>query len=122
MKDFPAFVKNPLNRIATSSQYTEDIEGYVFDGAEGSQVAFWTCAQDRVSAVHVHEFDEYIVVIQGRCVVTMGETQIELGGGDELLVPKGTPQSITVSAGTRTVHVFGAKRAKRAHEVHGGAR
>ena len=115
MKDFPAFLKNPLNRIASSSQYTEDIEGYVFDGADGSQVAFWACAQDRVSAAHAHEFDEYLFVIQGRCVVTMGPTQVELRAGDELLVPKGTPQSIMVSAGTRTVHVFGAKRAKREH-------
>ena len=40
MDDFPAFMKNPLNRIAAASQYTEDIEGYVFDGADGSQVAF----------------------------------------------------------------------------------
>jgi mannose-6-phosphate isomerase-like protein (cupin superfamily) len=117
MKDFPAFVKNPLNRIATSSQYTEDLEGYVFDGADGSQVAFWACAQDRVSASHIHDFDEYMVVIQGRCVVTMGENQVELGVGDELLIPKGTPQSITVAAGTRTVHVFGAKRAEREREV-----
>jgi mannose-6-phosphate isomerase-like protein (cupin superfamily) len=122
MKDFPAFVKNPLNRIATSSQYTDDVEGYVFDGADGSQVALWTCGQDRVSAVHVHEFDEYMVVIQGRCVVTMGESQVELGAGDEILVPKGTPQSIKVSAGTRTVHVFGAKRAEREHAVAGTAR
>ena len=122
MKDFPAFVKNPLNRIAASSQYTEDIEGYVFDGADGSQVAFWSCAQDRVSAAHTHEFDEYVVVIQGRCVVTMGESQVELRAGDELLVPKGTPQSMTVSAGTRTVHVFGAKRAKREHEIDRAAR
>ena len=122
MKDFPAFVKNPLNRIAASSQYTEDIEGYVFDGADGSQVAFWSCDRDRVSAVHTHEFDEYVVVIQGRCVVTMGESQVELRAGDELLVPKGTPQSMTVSAGTRTVHVFGAMRAKREHEIDRAAR
>jgi mannose-6-phosphate isomerase-like protein (cupin superfamily) len=122
MKDFPAFVKNPLNRIATSSQYTDDVEGYVFDGADGSQVALWTSGQDRVSAVHIHEFDEYIVVIQGRCVVTMGESQVVLGAGDELLIPKGTPQSTTVSAGTRTVHVFGAKRAEREHAVAGAAR
>lgn len=42
MTDFPAFLKNPVNRIAASSQFTDDIEGYVFDGADGSQVALWT--------------------------------------------------------------------------------
>jgi mannose-6-phosphate isomerase-like protein (cupin superfamily) len=113
MNEFPAFMKNPLNRIAAASQYTEDIEGYVFDGADGSQVAFWTCAKDRVSAVHAHEFDEYMIVIEGKCTITMGEKLVELLAGDELLVPKGTPQSIRVSAGTRTVHVFGGKRAVR---------
>lgn len=32
---FPSFVRNPANRIAASSQYTNDIDGYVFDGADG---------------------------------------------------------------------------------------
>jgi mannose-6-phosphate isomerase-like protein (cupin superfamily) len=114
MNDFPAFMKNPLNRIASASQYTDDIEGYVFDGADGSQVAFWTCAHDRVSALHCHEFDEYLLLIQGNCTVTMGETSVELRPGDELLVPKGTLQSVSCSAGTRTMHVFGGKRALRA--------
>jgi len=115
MSDFPSFMKNPSNRIATESQFTADIEGYVFDGADGTQVAFWTCAQDRVSVVHCHDFDEYMVVIEGRCCVTMGERRVELGPGDELLIPKGTSQSMSVSAGTRTVHVFGGRRAARAH-------
>ncbi len=119
MSDFPAFMKNPLNRIAPSSQYTDAIEGYVFDGADGSQVAFWTCSKDRVSAVHAHEFDEYVFVIQGKCIVVMGENRVELAAGDELLVPRGTPQSMMVSAGTRTVHVFGGKRAERQHEFDG---
>ncbi len=114
MIDFPEFMKNPLNRIAASSQYTEDIEGYVFDGADGSQVAFWTCAKDRVSADHTHEFDEYVLVIQGKCIVTIGEELVELAAGDELQIPKGTPQRMSVSAGTRTVHVFGGTRARRA--------
>lgn len=40
MSDFPAFTKHPSNRIARSSQFTDDIEGYVFDGRDGAQVAF----------------------------------------------------------------------------------
>jgi hypothetical protein len=40
MKEFPEFMKRPANRIATSSQATPGVEGYVFDGAEGSQMAF----------------------------------------------------------------------------------
>jgi quercetin dioxygenase-like cupin family protein len=28
-------------------------------------MAFWTCAQTGTSAEHVHEFDEYMLVVQG---------------------------------------------------------
>jgi quercetin dioxygenase-like cupin family protein len=114
MPDFPAFMRSPLNRIATSSQYTDDIEGYVFDGADGSQVAFWTCSADRTSKEHVHDFDEWVFVIEGRCTAIIGDTRIELRAGDDLHIPKGTAQSMAVAAGTRTVHVFGGKRAERA--------
>ena len=117
MDDFPEFMKNPVNRISTASQFTEGVEGYVFDGADGSQVAFWSCSQDRVSTVHAHDFDEYVIVIEGRCVLIMGESRIELVAGDEFLVPKGTRQSMEVSRGTRTVHVFGGKRARREREL-----
>ena len=32
MNDFPEFMKNPANKMATQEQYTKGIEGYVFDG------------------------------------------------------------------------------------------
>lgn len=64
MNDFPAFMKNPANRIAASDQVTPGVEGYVFDGADGSQMAFWTCAQTALCAAHSHEFDEYMLVVQ----------------------------------------------------------
>ena len=55
MDDFPDFMKNPFNRIAKTSQATQGVEGYVFDGTDGSQMAFWTCAEtassDRKSVV-----------------------------------------------------------------------
>src|SRR5215469_10220598 len=65
MNDFPNFMKNPANRIATSHQATPGVEGYVFDGIDGSQMAFWTCSQTASSAAHSHEFDEYMLVVQG---------------------------------------------------------
>jgi hypothetical protein len=40
MKEFPEFMKQPVNRIAVSSQATPGVEGYVFDGVDGSQMAF----------------------------------------------------------------------------------
>jgi quercetin dioxygenase-like cupin family protein len=113
MPDFPAFVKHPKNRIASASQFTRDIEGYVFDGADGSQVALWTAHADRVSERHAHDFDEYVLVIEGACTVLLDDAQIELRSGDEHVVPRGTPQRMAVTAGTRTLHVFGGERARR---------
>ena len=52
MQDFPDFMKRPANRIGRESQYTEGIEGYVYNGADESQMAFWTCYQDRNSKEH----------------------------------------------------------------------
>jgi quercetin dioxygenase-like cupin family protein len=113
MPDFPDFVRSPGNRIARSSQYTDDIEGYVFDGADGSQVALWTCKADRVSKEHAHEFDEYVFVVEGKCTAILEGRRVELVAGQELQIPKGTRQSMEVNAGTRTVHVFGGRRAQR---------
>jgi hypothetical protein len=50
MDDFPDFMKSAANRIATSSQASPGVEGYFFDGADGSQMAFWTCRETAVSA------------------------------------------------------------------------
>jgi hypothetical protein len=63
MDNFPKFMKSAANRIATSSQSTQGVEGYVYDGMDGSQMAFWTCHDTAVSAPHVHDYDEYMVVV-----------------------------------------------------------
>ena len=65
MQEFPSFMGNHANMIARSNQATPGVEGYVFDGADGNQMAFWTCAEDALSEPHVHDFDEYMVVVQG---------------------------------------------------------
>lgn len=51
MNEFPQFMRNPLNKISSNSQFTPGIEGYVFDGADGSQMAFWTYKQDAKQGV-----------------------------------------------------------------------
>jgi quercetin dioxygenase-like cupin family protein len=116
MPDFPAFVRSPMNRIARSSQFTDDIEGFVWDGADGSQICLWTCKADRASKEHAHDFDEYVLVIEGKCIALIEGRRIELFAGQELHIPRGTRQSMEVIAGTRTMHVFSAKRARREHE------
>jgi quercetin dioxygenase-like cupin family protein len=112
MKDFPEFMKNAKNRVTKTDQNTEDIIGYFFEGADGSQMAFWTCYSDRVSANHTHEFDEYMVCVYGKYTVTINDKEIFLNSGDEFFIPKGTHHGGQCIAGTRTIHAFGGKRVR----------
>ena len=114
MSDFPEFMKQAKNRIATTSQATPGVEGYVFDGADGSQMAFWTCQETAVSGPHVHDFDEYVLVVEG-CYTLMIEGQkIPVRAGEEYFIPSGVRHGGEVVAGTRTIHAFGGHRAERA--------
>lgn len=113
MDAFPDFMKHPANRISTETQYTKGIVGYVFDGADGSQMAFWTYQQGGKSAEHIHDYDEYFTVVQGQYTVIMNEKRIPVGVGEEFLIPKGTLHSGEAVAGTRAIYAFGGKRAKR---------
>ena len=113
MKDFPKFMKNHANKIATEAQYTKGIEGYVFDGADGSQMAFWTNPLGGVSAEHTHNYDEYLVVVQGQYTVIIKGQRVPVGVGEEFFIPRGTPHSGESLPCTRTIHAFGGKRAIR---------
>ena len=114
MAHFPEFMKNPANRIAAGSQHTPGITGYVFDGADGSQMAFWECGSDANTADHVHAFDEYIVVVEGCYTLTFNGRDVHLTAGQEYFIPKGTKIAGRATAGTRSIHVFGGHRADRA--------
>ena len=113
MNEFPSSMKNPANMVHSSSQYTPGIEGYVFDGIDGSQMAFWTYGEDATSEEHEHIFEEYIMVVQGQYNLFINGKAIPLHAGDEYLIPKGTIHSSEVFAGTRAIYAFGGKRAKR---------
>jgi mannose-6-phosphate isomerase-like protein (cupin superfamily) len=113
MEDFPVFMKAAANRIAASGQSTPGVEGYFYDGLDGGQMAFWTCHETAVSAPHVHDFDEYMVVVHGSYTLVLGQEHIFLKAGEEYFIPKGTRHSGEVSAGTRTIHAFGGRRVKR---------
>lgn len=112
MNDFPDFMKVPKNHIDNSQQNTPDVDGYYYTAKDGSQMAFWTCLQDRVSAEHRHDFDEYMVCISGEYKVTMDGQELILKPGDELWIPRGTLQGGSCKAGTRTIHAFGGRRIK----------
>lgn len=113
MDNFPNFMKSPANRIATSQQATPGVEGYVFDGADGSQMAYWTCRETAVSAAHAHDFDEYMLVVQGCYTLIIDEKRIPVNAGEEYVIPRDVPHSGEVLAGTRTIHAFGGHRADR---------
>jgi quercetin dioxygenase-like cupin family protein len=114
MNDFPEFMKSDANKIATSSQATPGVEGFVFDGADGSQMAFWTCRESAVSAAHSHEFDEYMIVVQGCYTLIVDGKRIPVNPGDEYFIPKGVFHGGEVVAGTRTIHAFGGRRVAKA--------
>jgi len=111
--NFPDFMKHPANRIAASSQATPGVEGYVFDGVEGSQMAFWTCRESAASAPHTHEYDEYMVVVQGCYTLIIDGKRIPVRAGEEYFIPKGTWHGGGCVGGTRTIHAFGGRRAER---------
>jgi len=115
MRDFPDFMKQPANRIAMTSQATPGVEGYVFDGTDGSQMAFWTCHQTAVSTPHAHDYDEYMLVVQGCYTLAIDEKRIPLKAGEEYFIPRGVSHGGEVVAGTRTIHAFGGHRADRHH-------
>jgi quercetin dioxygenase-like cupin family protein len=110
MKTFPDFMKSSKNKVDASQQNTDDIEGYYFQGADDTQIAFWECHADRISKTHTHPFDEYMVCISGEYTAYLNGEQIVLKPGDELYIPKGTEQWGKCKAGTRTIHAFGGKR------------
>jgi len=113
MKDFPDFMKNNKNRIYETHQNTDDVVGYFFEGADGSQMTFWTCYADKTSKVHAHEFDEYVVCVYGKYTVIIGGKETVLNPGDEFFIQKGTGHGGKCVAGTRTIHAFGGKRVQK---------
>lgn len=119
MDDFPDFMKHPSNKITPSANATPGVEGYVFDGVDGSQMAFWTCSQTAPSSGHVHEFDEYMVVVAGQHTLLIDGARVVLNAGDEYMIPKGVWHSGEVHANTRTIHAFGGRRAVRKIDFEG---
>jgi mannose-6-phosphate isomerase-like protein (cupin superfamily) len=113
MDKFPEFMKHPGNRIARSNQATPGVEGYVFDGTNGSQMAFWTCTETASSAKHVHDYDEYMIVVQGCYALIIDGNRIPVNAGEEYVIPRGVPHSGEVLAGTRTIHASAGHRADR---------
>ena len=112
MNSFPEFMKQKQNLIPANQQNTPDIEGYYYTANDGSQMAFWTYTADRVSKEHTHDYDEYMICVEGEYVVSINGKETILNAGDELFIPKGSLQGGRCKAGTRTIHAFGGTRVK----------
>lgn len=117
MDSFPEFMTRAPNRIAAGSQSTPGVEGYLFDGADGSQMAFWTCRETGASAAHVHDYAEYMTVVQGCYTLLIEGNRIAVKAGEEYFIPRGVVHAGEVAAGTRTIHAFGGHRADRAGTI-----
>lgn len=118
MDNFPAFMRNPLNRVDPSQEYSGvELEGYIFDGIEGSQMIAWLYPEEAESNYHTHDFDEYFVVVQGRFSGDIGGRAITLERGDECLIEAGTPHNGKYSAGSRCIFAFSKHRADRIDQV-----
>lgn len=113
MDNFPEFMRQKGNRISTKSQYTPGIEGYVFDGVDGSQITIWTSQNGGDSAEHVHKYDEYFTVVQGQYTIIIDGKYTPVNVGEEYFIPRGIPHSGKSLPGTRTINAFGGKRASR---------
>lgn len=112
MNEFPEFMKRQANIIPKSQQNTPDITGYYYTANDGSQMAFWSYSADRVSKEHMHDYDEYMICVEGEYIVTINGEENVLHAGDELFIPKGAMQGGRVKAGTRSIHAFGGARVK----------
>lgn len=110
-------MRSSSNAILEKDQ-RPDIEGYLFDGADGSQVIFWTCMSDGVSAEHVHDYDEYFIVVEGKYTVVIDGKHFDVGPGGEFFVPRNTPHSGRFISGTRAIYAFGGKRGVRVTDLN----
>ena len=103
---------NEKNSIPVSQQNTPDIEGYYYSANDGSQMAFWIYKADRVSKEHTHDYDEWMLCVEGEYTVTIDGVEHTVRAGEELFIPAGSVQGGRVKAGTRSVHAFGGQRVK----------
>jgi mannose-6-phosphate isomerase-like protein (cupin superfamily) len=79
-------------------------------------MAFWTCHEVAASAAHAHDYDEYMIVVQGCYTLIIEGERIPVKAGEEHLIPRGVLHGGEVLTGTRTIHAFGGHRANRTGE------
>ena len=113
MNRFPSFMRRRCNAVKTSRQ-SGGMRGYVFEGVDGSQMVIWESPRGGVSERHVHDYDEYAIVVQGTFIGTVGRKKVTLRAGDECFIPAGVPHDGVYSRNYRAIDAFGGRRVVRA--------
>ena len=119
MKHFPDFVRNPANEVADAP---EGMKGYLFEGADGTQVVFWENVAGGESPMHSHDFWEYAIVLEGHYEGTVDGKPVTLGPGDECAIPPGAKHGGHHSAGYRAIDVWAGPRVQRRQDAAGNAK
>jgi quercetin dioxygenase-like cupin family protein len=109
---FPSFMCKEENEILCDGK-SGDMKGYVFNGREGSQMVIWHCPEGGASNRHVHDYDEYCVVVSGTYTgVSEDGTETVYGPGDECFIPAGEYHQGYYSKNYRAIDAFEKERVK----------
>jgi mannose-6-phosphate isomerase-like protein (cupin superfamily) len=112
MDGFPEFLRNRENAVRPDQQ-SRGADGYIFEGIDGSQVILWQAEGSVETTFHIHDYDEWFLIVKGTFEGIVGDEKVSMGPGDEILIKKGTPHRGYYFAGFRSIHGFSAKRADR---------
>jgi quercetin dioxygenase-like cupin family protein len=74
---------------------------------EGMVTAWWSDVPGTSVPIHTHPFPETRWVVEGYLRVTAGTEAVELGPGDRLDLPAGTPHTIEVMGLGQVIYVTG---------------
>jgi quercetin dioxygenase-like cupin family protein len=111
VKKFPEFFANRKNGVADVPD--PSMQGFVFDGADHTQIVFWQCENGGIAPTHTHDFWEYALVVEGTFDGMVGDKKVHLEAGEECVIPPGTLHSGKYSTNYRAIDAFGARRVSR---------
>jgi quercetin dioxygenase-like cupin family protein len=74
---------------------------------EGMVTAWWSDVPGTTMSVHAHAFAETRWVLEGYLRVTVENETVELGPGDRLDLPAGTPHSTEILGLSQAIYVSG---------------
>ena len=113
LNEFPSFLRRPCNSIENTGP-NQGMSGFVFEGADGSQLVMWSAQAGGETAPHSHDYDEYCIVLEGTFTGMIGGKAVTLTAGDECVIPAGVVHGGTISANYRSIDGFGGRRVTRA--------